>query len=433
MTTIDTTLRLLAVLLLIGGNAVFCAGEFALVTVDRGRVEAQAEAGSRRSKLVLSLLRHLALQLSGTQLGITLTSIVLGFIAEPVIGDLLGPVFGRFALAAALVVATVAELVLGELIPKNYAVARPEPTVRALAPFLRAYGLVFAPVIKLLNAVANWVVRRIGLEPKDELSTVRTLDEYVGLIASSQREGTLDEESARLLARSIRFGTKTAADALVPRLAMETLPATATITDLARAAVEKGYSRFPVVGDDLDHVLGVVIAKDVFRVPVDARDTTLVTTVMSEPIEVPESHQLDGLLLTMRELRKPMAIVIDEFGGIAGLITIEDVIEEIVGDIEDEYDLDITPAPKPKPAVGTLELDAALHPDEVEDLVGLQIPEGEYETLAGFVLTLFDRIPSPGEQVTWDTWSIEVLEMDRRRIARVAFHLVESSGQGGSA
>jgi CBS domain containing-hemolysin-like protein len=423
---IETALGLSAVALLVLANAFFVVAEFALVAVDRQRIEVLAEAGDRRARRAVALLQRLSFNLSGCQLGITISSLVLGFIAEPTIARVIEPALapvpeaGRSAVAIglALTLATVTQMIVGELMPKGVAIALPVPTILALAGPVRVYAMVFGPAIRFLNGAADWVLRRMGIEPRAELRHVRTLEELEGLVQSSRREGTLDVEAYQLLTRTIRFGHKTAADALVPRMAVAALPRDATVADLSRVAVDTGHSRFPVVGEGLDDVVGIAYAKDVLRVPIEERGATAVTSVVRPPLVIPEGRDLESLLGEMRAEAIQMAVVADEYGGVAGIVTLEDLLEEIVGEIEDEHD-PVSPGLTSALPPGTFVLDGGLHPDEVHDITGLEVPEGPYETLAGFVLSLLGHLPEVGEEAGYWGWRLEVLEMDRRRIASV--------------
>ena len=416
----------MAVALLILANAYFVMAEFALVAVDRQRIEVMAEAGDRRAGRALALLRRLSFNLSGCQLGITISSLVLGFIAEPTIARVLEPGLApvpdawrsAVAIGLALGLATVTQMVVGELVPKGMAIAVPVPSILALAASFRIYALVFGPVIRFLNGAADWVVHRVGIDPQEELRHVRSLEELEGLVHSSRREGTLDVEAYQLLTRTIRFGHKSAADALVPRMAVTALPRDATVADLSRLAVESGHSRFPVIGEGLDDVVGVAYAKDVLHFPVEERDRTAVTSVVRPPLIIPEGRDLESLLGEMRAQAVQMAVVADEYGGVAGIVTLEDLLEEIVGEIEDEHD-PVSPGLTSALPSGTFVLDGGLHPDEVADITGLEVPEGPYETLAGFLLDQLGHLPEAGEQVQHEGWCLEVLDMDRRRIASV--------------
>ncbi len=417
-------------LLLIVIHGFFVAGEFGLVAADRSRLENMAEDGDRRAKSAVGALRSLSFQLSGAQLGITLTSLIVGFIAEPTIGQLLAPLveatglgegaaFG-VSVALALGLATAAEMVVGELLPKNLAIARPVTTALAIATPLRFVNQLLRPLILFLNRAAEFTVRKVfKIEPQEELTQVRSLEEIEYLIRSSRREGTLGESEFSLLARSIRLDQKTAADALIPRTSIVSLERAATVNDLRALALKTGHSRFPVLGKDIDEVVGVAHVKDTYRFEPAERDSVAVTEVMQDPLVLPESRPLGSLLLEIKRTRKHLAVVIDEYGGTAGIITLEDVLEEVVGDIEDEYDPDQPPAEFTSPSEGIHVVSAMLHPDEVEEETGFEMPEGSYETLGGFLFYLFDRIPAVGDHVDFEGWEFKVVSMEGRRIDRV--------------
>jgi CBS domain containing-hemolysin-like protein len=396
----------------------FVAAEFSFVAVDRHRVERLAKEGRGAARALERILHRLAFYLSGTQLGVTVSSLLLGFIAQPTVATALQPAFGdgpSIIIGFALV--TVTSMVIGELIPKNVAIARAERVALLNARLILVYAAIFGPVIRLLNRSANATVRLLGVEPQQELGSVRTLEELELLIRSSGEEGTLDAEAFTLLTRTLRFNDKTAADALVPRVSVKYVHPDDTIPTMISTSLETGFSRFPVCGTDLDDVVGVVHVKDVYRIPVEERPNATVEDVMTEPFVVPETRDLASLL---RDLRtgSHMAIVVDEYGGTAGIITLEDVLEEIVGEIDDEYDRAPPRLTNVLPE-GTYELPGTLHPDEVREACGLEIPDGDYETLAGFVLDRLGRIPNEGDAFFYDGWRIEVAEMDRRRIAKV--------------
>ena len=422
---IATALRLLAALGLIVANAGFVAAEFALVSVDRTKVDERAkQAGSARQ--VQRLLSRLSYHLSGAQLGITVTSLLLGAVAEPAVASaiepLLEPVSGvdsqAWSIVLALLIATVVQMVIGELVPKSLATSHPLEASAFLARPTAVYGILARPLVALLDGLALRLTRALGVEPADELEPVRDRTEIEQLIRSSGEKGTLDAGEVALLTRSIRLADKSADDAMVPRVRMVTIAKSATIDSLVALALESGHSRFPVMGDGLDDVVGVVHVKSVHTVAVEARETTQVMELMAPVLGVPEARGLDGLLVDLREGGQQLAVVIDEHGGTAGIITLEDVLEEIVGEIDDEYDL--RPAALTKvEAIGSTVVPASLHPDEVRDATGFVMPEGEYETLAGLVLDRLGHIPEPGEICTVDGWRLEVVAMERLRVASV--------------
>ena len=411
---------------LVAANAGFVAAEFALVAVDRTRVDERAGQGSRRARQTQRLLSRLSYHLSGAQLGITITSLLLGFLAkptiaallEPALGDIVGGASAAVSIGLALLIATVVQMVFGELIPKSLATSKPLEASFVLARPTAVYGVLARPLVALLDGLAARITRRLGVEPAEELESVPDRGELEQLIRSSGEEGTLDAGEVELLTRSIRLADKSADDAMVPRVTVQSLDATDTVDDLVELAVESGHSRFPVIGDDLDDVLGFVHVKSVHTIPVSDRSTTMVSDLMAPVLAVPEARDLDELLIDLRQGGSQLAIVIDEHGGTAGIITLEDILEEIVGEIDDEYDS--APAELTRvEARGSTVIQASLHPDEVRAATGFDMPDGEYETLAGLVLDRLGRIPSPGDMCTVDGWRLEVVAMDRLRVASV--------------
>jgi len=420
-----TALALVAAAFLVAANAVFVAVEFALVAVDRIRVEQLASAGRRAARTVLALLKSLSFQLSGAQFGITATSLALGVVARPSIAAALEPVAARIAggaatglsVAAALAIAVTVQMVLGELVPKTLAIARPLGTSMRLAAPMKGFATMAGPLIGLFDGSANRIVARLGIEPAEELSEARSREELAWLIRLSGREGAMRPARARLLTRAIRFAERNAADVLVPRVSVHAIGRHRSVAELVSLSTRTGYSRFPVIGDDIDDVVGVALVKNVYEVPADRWSATPVTAIMRTPLVVPEARGLRSLLLDMRAKRTPLAVVIDEHGGTAGIVTQEDLVEEIVGEIADEHD----GAEPPTVArdAGELVVQAGIHPDELEDLIGLRVPHGDYETLAGFILDHLQRIPVAGEVFRFRGWEFQIESVDRRRVDSV--------------
>jgi len=417
----STSTGLLAIVALLAANAFFVMAEFSLVAVDRVGMEAAADNGDAGARRVVALLRRLTVHLSGAQFGITLSALMLGFVAEPTVARILtgdshptGP-----SVVGAILLAPVLPLVIGEQVPKYLALAAPERLARALAPAITVIGAIGRPLVMLLDGAANVVVRRLGVAPRSGLDQSHTLDEIGDLIRSSSDE-SLDSEDVALLTRSIRMADKVAADVVVPRLDVHVLEAGSVGADLLAGAQRTGCSRFPVVDGDLDHVLGVVHVKALLEVPRDVRDRTPVVGLMAPALAVPESRTLGGLLEDLRAAQAAMALVVDEHGGTAGIVTEEDVLEELIGEIDDDLvDLTGQRAPLPRTKVdgpGSMVVPGRLGPDDVHEATGFTMPDGPYETLAGFVLHRLGRIPEITQTVESGGWRIEVLAVDGRRI-----------------
>jgi CBS domain containing-hemolysin-like protein len=437
---LTAVLPLTAFVLLTVGNAFFVAAEFGLVTVDRAEIDTRAEAGDRRARRVRHALRELSFQLSGTQLGITLMTLLTGYLAEPALSKLFEPLVRPVAgdatdgitHALALIAATLFSMLFGELVPKNAALARPMRVALATAAPLRTFSRTFRWLISVLNGTANWLVRRIGVEPQEELASARSPEELGLLAAISARAGALPTETAVLLQRTIRFGDKRAAEAMTPRVDVLALRADATVAELLGAVRETGHSRFPVYVDTLDLVTGVVGVTDALGVPPSSRATTTVAAVAREPVYVPESLDLDGVLEALHAAGADLAIVVDEYGGTDGVVTVEDLAEELVGEIADEFDVAETPAVElTAPAGGSVSaaegssweqtflVNGVLREDELAEQTGFRLPDGPYETLAGFLMARLGHIPVAGETVDENGWEFTVVEVDRRRIEQV--------------
>ena len=422
-------LGVLAVLLLTAGTALFVAAEFSLVAVERPQLEAAEREGDAAARRVMQSVRTLSFQLSGAQLGITMTTLVVGFIAEPSFATFLGPALdavglpeglsAAVALGTALLIATVLQIVFGELVPKNLAIAQPYPTAKAVAGPLRLFSTLLRPLIAACNSSANAVVRRLGIEPQEELRSARSASELGSLVRSSAEEGALDVQTAEMLTRSLAFGDRNAGDVMTPRMQMVTLEQADSVARLLELAHETGHSRFPVEGNDgVDDVIGVVHVKKAFAVPREERKRTRVNQIMGPVARVPETVHCDDLLRTLREPGLQMAVVIDEYGGTAGVVTLEDLVEELVGEVDDEHDAPSRPDVEQGPD-RTLVLSGLLRDDQVADACDFVVPEGPYDTLGGLVMARLGRLPKRGDVVEVDGWTLSVLELDGRRVDRV--------------
>jgi len=419
-------LLLLAAVLLTALTGFFVAAEFSLTTVDRSQAEQAADAGDRGAAGVVRALRSLSTELSAAQLGITLTTLVVGFLAEPALGGLLEPLLGAvglpesatapIAVALAIFLATFLQMILGELGPKNLAIARPLRTASVVAPGMRAFSTVTGPVVRALQGLANAIVRKLGFEPREELDDTRDAEGLAAVARRSAEEGDLSPVAARLLNRSLGLRQKFATDVMTPRTRLWTLSSAATAADVIDAAIRSGNSRFPVYGADLDEVTGVVHVKNAVAVPDEER---LVRTAgeLAEPVlAVPSSLRLDPLLDLLREQGLQLALVVDEWGATHGIVTLEDIVEELVGEITDETD---RPLRQLRRDGEDWVLSGLLRPDELRERTGITVPEGRYETVAGFVVERLAHLPERDESVPIEGWRLTVVEVDGRRVARL--------------
>ncbi|MEZ2370766.1 hemolysin family protein [Arthrobacter sp. RCC_34] len=426
-------------ILLIFGTGFFVAVEFSLVALDQAQVQAAVDDGDEAAKPLLACLKSLSTQLSSCQLGITLTTLLTGYVLEPSVGSLLKePLRGLgiadptpVSLVIAMIAATVFSMILGELVPKNLAIAQAMAVGKAVARPQLVFTMIFKPAIIVLNGFSNKVLGIFGLEAKEEISGARTPDELASLVRRSAEMGTLDPGTAEFLARTLRFSDKTAADVMTPRFRMETLDAVEPVTAVVDAARATGYSRFPVTGESVDDIRGVVHIKKAVAVPTVKRAELEVGSLMTEVFRVPETIPLDDLIAELRASNMQLAVVLDEYGGTAGVVTLEDLVEEIVGEVADEHD-------RRRPGVlqgadGRWFFPGLLRPDEVgAQIKGLVIPEdGSYETVGGFVMSSLGRIPVAGDHVAVHGGELRVVRMDGRRVDRLAFlPRDEETGEG---
>jgi CBS domain containing-hemolysin-like protein len=438
-----TVLSLLAFAVLTAGTALFVAAEFSLTALERSTVDANAKTGDRRDHFVQRAHRTLSFQLSGAQLGISITTLATGYLAEPVVARLIEPglravglpvgTSAGIALALALLIATSVSMVFGELVPKNLAVARPVPTARATAGPQLVFSAILKPAILATNGSANWILRRLGIEPAEELRSARSPQELVSLVRTSARRGSLDEVTATLVDRSLKFGELTAEELMTPRSKIVVLQSDDTVADLVAAATESGFSRFPIVEGDLDETIGIVHVKQVFEIsPADRRNTLLATIALPVTV-VPSTLDGDAVMTQLRANGLQTALVVDEYGGTAGMVTFEDLIEEIVGDVRDEHD-DATP--DVMVAGNGWQVSGLLRIDEVAAATGYRAPEGEYDTIGGLVLQELGHIPEAGESVELTAfdpdgpvedpvhWLATVVAMDGRRIDLLELNFV---------
>lgn len=423
-------LAMLAVgLVLTAGTGMFVASEFALVNLDRNDLEARRDRGEKGLAPTISALKITSTHLSGAQLGITLTTLLTGYTFEPAISSLLrGPLLAAgipegivpgIGAVVGILLATIFSMVIGELVPKNFALALPLATAKFVVPFQTLFTTVFRPVISLFNNTANAIIRSFGIEPKEELSGARSAEELSSLVRRSALEGSLDEDHAALLHRTLRFSEHSANDVMTPRVRMRSVAATDTASAIVDLAIGTGYSRFPVIGRDSDDVLGVLHVKQAFALGPAERDAVTAAELMREPLRVPESMGVDTLLGMLRSQGLQVAIVADEHGGTAGIVTLEDLVEEIVGELEDEHDRARAGVVR---SGRSITFDASLRPDELLERAGVTVPDGDdYDTVAGFVTDELDRIPELGDEVAIDGGVLRVERVDGTHVDRIRF------------
>ncbi|MCX4607099.1 MULTISPECIES: hemolysin family protein [Streptomyces] len=429
----EVLLLLVAVLLSLACGA-FVAAEFSLTTVERSELERAVERGERGASGALKAARNLTFQLSGAQLGITVTNLVVGMLSESSIAKLIaGPLESlgvspsasrSVALVIGTALSTVFLMVVGELVPKNWAISSPLAVAKRVATPQRWFSAAFRPFITHLNNTANRVVRVFGLEPAEELASARGPQELVALARHSAKEGALEADTAELFVRTLNLADLTAENVMTPRVQVIALDVQATCEDVANATRATGLSRFPVYHGNLDSVVGVAHIKDVVAVPAASRPRTPVSQIMRAPLFVPESLTVDRLLDRLSGGRT-MAAVIDEYGGTAGVATLEDIVEEVVGEVRDEHDPhetpDLAPAGTDEEGRALYSADGSARTDQLAR-VGLRVPEGPYETLAGFLATGLGRIPAVGDAVEVAGWRLDVVDASGRRAARVLLH-----------
>jgi CBS domain containing-hemolysin-like protein len=411
------------------GTGFFVASEFTLVNLDRSELEARQERGETMLGPVISGLKSTSTHLSSAQLGITLTTLLTGFTLEPAFSVFLQPALKALHLPTAAVVpvativsiaiATLLSMIIGELVPKNLALAIPRQVGKIVIPFQIGFTAVFKPFVRLLNNTANALLRVVGIEPKEELSSARTAEELRSLLRRSASEGSLDRDTATLLSRTLAFSDHTASDVMTPRPRLASIDRSATAEAVVKLARSTGYSRFPVIDDDIDDVVGLVHIKQAVGVPRERRGDVPVSALQSDALRVPETMKLDTLLGELRARGYQMAIVVDEYGGTAGVATLEDLVEELVGEVSDEHDRSRADVVRSR---DWLTFPGALRPDELAERADVTVPEdGPYETVAGFLMSELGRLAKVGDTVDIEAGTFRVERMDGRRIDRVRF------------
>jgi CBS domain containing-hemolysin-like protein len=422
-------IALIVGLLLTIGTGLFVASEFSLVNLDRAELEARQARGESMLGPVIRGLKRTSTHLSSAQLGITLTTLTTGFLVEPALSRFLTPSLtaiglpkGAIPVVATIIAVTIATLlsmIIGELVPKKLALALPRQVGKFVIPLQLAFTAVFKPFVRVLNGTANLILRAIGIEPKEELSSARTAEELRTLVRRSASEGSLDRDTATLLARTLVFSDHIAADVMTPRPRVAAVARADTADAVLALARSTGYSRFPVFEEDVDDIVGVVHVKQAVSVPRERRAQVPVSALQSEALRVPETMKLDTLLGELRGRGFQMAVVVDEYGGTAGVATLEDLVEELVGEVADEHDRSRADVVRSR---NWLTFPGALRPDELLERADVMVPEdGPYETVAGWMMSELGRIAEVGDTVEIEAGVFRVERMEVRRIDRIRF------------
>jgi CBS domain containing-hemolysin-like protein len=411
------------------GTGFFVASEFSLLNVERNDLEARASRGESGLSAPIRALKRTSTHLSAAQLGITLTTLLTGFVAEPALTQLLEPTLvplrlsgdtlSAVALVIAMAIATVFSFLIGELLPKNLALAIPLPTLKFVVGFQLAFTWVFSWMIHFLNASGNAIVRKLGIEPKEELSAARSAEELSSLVRRSAVLGALDAQTATLLTKTLALTQLVAADVMTPRPRMQALDKANSVSDLVTASIRTGYSRFPILDGSSDDVVGVAHIKQAASVPREKRSEVPLAAIMVDVIRVPETMRLETLMGELRAKGLQLAIVVDEYGGTAGLVTLEDLVEELVGELVDEHDR--AKAGITRGANSSILFPGMIRPDELAEMA-IRVPDdGAYETVAGYIMSQIGRMPKVGDEVPLDNGTLRVERLDGRRIDRVRF------------
>jgi magnesium and cobalt exporter, CNNM family len=423
-------LRLLAVVVLVVANAFFVAAEFALVSARRTRIEALIREGDRKAKAVRAAQQDLYRQLSAAQLGITVASILLGFVAEDTVAYFFRQwlaslptwlaFLGRAGVASVIALSLISFLhvVFGEQAPKAVAITHPEAVSRWVATPLLIFSWITRPATGLLNSSANWLIHHMGIKgASPELERVHSPEEIRMLVEQSQEGGSLQQEDARLLEGVFEFSEKTAQEVMTPRTQMAALEADLTVEAAADQVAITGRSRYPAYTDSLDEIIGVVHAKDILGA-LRSRPGQTIRTIMRPPLFVPGTREVEDVLADMKRLKTHLAVVLDEYGGTAGLVTMEDLLEEIVGPIYDEHD----PQDRVGPSDGAPRLDGAMPISEFNSQFDVSLDDTDYTTIGGYIFGQLGRLPRVGDRVTVGPLNLEVVEMEGRRVKTVRVH-----------
>jgi CBS domain containing-hemolysin-like protein len=423
----STGIYLLLAAFLIFLNAFFVTTEFAIVKVRATRVQERLRKGIRGAAAAQAVIRDLDAYLSATQLGITLASLGLGWIGEPAFATLIGPLLGALgvwspavvhsiALALAFALITFLHIVLGELAPKTLAIQRPEQVALAVATPLRIFYRLFYPALWLLNASSTLFLRLLGLSPASEAELVHSEEELRLLLAESHRTGALSTSKRKLLENVFDYTRRSAKHIMVPRAEIVYLSLLRTLDENLDTIRNSQHTRFPLCESDVDHVVGMIHAKDLFHAEDRVHETSDLLQLKREILFVPETRSLDLLQRDFQQRRMHMAVVVDEYGGTSGLVTLEDILEEIVGEIQDEFDVE---SPRMESTPEGYVVDGLVLIEEVGERLGVHLPPDESNTLGGLVIARLGRIARLGDLVRLDGYDVKVIEMKGRRVSKL--------------
>lgn len=420
-------------LLLILGTGFFVAVEFALVALDQTKVQQEIERGDKAGVKVLACLKSLSTQLSSCQLGITLTTLLTGYTLDSALQALTTDTIASWgfsegaarliSLVGAMVFATLLSMIVGELIPKNLAISEAYRVARVLAPAQLLFTKMMGPIVRSANGSANWILHRFGMEAKEELSAARSPEELSSMVRRSADLGTLDSDTARFVDKTLSFSELTAADVMTPRRKVIMLEDIAPVSDVIDLARTSGHSRFPLYREDQDNIVGAVHVKKAVGVPVERRDSLEAGALMEDVLQVPETVHLDSLIVQLREGALQLAVVLDEYGGTAGITTLEDLVEEIVGEVSDEHDTNSLDSRPLRVGNGDYLFSGLLRPDEINEYINVLDIEDDpaYETMGGFMMDKLGRIPETGDTLPLPGGTLKIEKMEQRRIDRIRY------------
>lgn len=444
--TISAIIGIVAVLALIAANGFFVAGEFSLVKIRSTRIDQLVEEGSGTARVIQAQIQYLDTYIAATQLGITLASLALGWIGEPSLAHLVEPLFAwiggptaaafaqGLAIAISFALITAGHIILGELVPKSIALQRTERTVFVVARPLLFFARLFHPVIVLMNGLGNAVVRLLGMQTTSEHASVHSVEELEMLVAQSRRGGVLDAQEAALLHQVFDFGDKTVQQVMVPRSEIVGVAISSSLEQVQAVFAQEQYTRLPVYEASVENIVGMVHLKDVFtrsRTPSQAEPADLASLLRSV-LYVTQTTSIEAVLTQMRSKRIHLAIVLDEYGATAGMVTLEDIVEEIVGEVQDEFDTreqGVLPEVEHL-ADGSWSVDGLMALSSFADQFGIRPEPSSAHSLGGYVFERLDRLPQVGDTVVLAEYRLRVEALDQRRIARL--HVERNQGTAGS-